>query len=455
MAQALDTTTKIDTKAFNRTVAALVIPMALQNLINVSVQSADVVMLGMVGEVALSAASLAGQVQFVLMLIYFGLASGAAVLTAQYWGKGDIRSIEKVLGIALRFSLTVSVVFTAAALLAPHTLMRIFSNEAEVIELGAQYLRVVAPCYLTTAFSVVFLNIMRSVEKVIISTVVYSISLVVNIIANAVFIFGLFGLPAMGVVGAALGTTCARFVELVIVAVYSRRNQVLRFHVKDIVKMDRVLLGDFIRYAMPTTLNELVWSLGVSANSAIIGRLGAAAVAANSVGQVTRQLATTVSFGVGQAAAIMVGKALGSGQPGRAQIYASRLIKLALITGGCGSVLVFLLREIIPGIMNLSPIADDYLRFILLVMCAYVFFQAITAVMVVGVFRGGGDTRFGLFLDAFTMWGCSILFGFLAAFVFHWPPKAVLFILLMDELVKVPLCIIRYKSRRWLKNVTR
>lgn len=447
--------TTIDTKTFNRTVAALVIPMALQNLINVGVQSADVVMLGIVGEVALSAASLAGQVQFVLLLIFFGLASGASVLASQYWGKGDTRSIEKVLAIALRFSMLVAVLFAAAAMGAPRTLMRIFTTEEEVIALGAAYLRFIAPSYLTTAFTVVYLNIMRSVEKVIISTVVYSISLVVNILANSVFIFGLFGVPALGVVGAALGTTCARFVELVIVALYANRNKIVRLRRKDFLKTDPALMGDFLKYAGPTTLNEIAWSLGIAANAAIIGRLGAAAVAANSVGQVTRQLATTLSFGVAHAAAIIVGKAIGAGEPQKAAVYAGRLLRLALLTGGGGAVLVFLLRPVIINVMNLSPQANDYMSFILLVMCVYVLCQAISALMVVGIFRGGGDPHFGLYLDLSTMWGFSILFGALAAFVFHWPAKVVLLILLIDEVIKLPLCLARYKSRRWLKDVTR
>lgn len=182
---------KADNRAFYKTVVALVLPMALQNLINVGVSSADVIMLGQVGETVLSAASLAGQVQFIMTLVFFGLTSGAAVLTAQYWGKGDTRTIEKVMGIAMRFSLMVGLAFTLAAWLIPEVLMSIYTSEPEVISEGCKYLRIVAVAYIPISITTIYLNIMRSVERVVISTVVYLISLVTNVILNAVFIFGM------------------------------------------------------------------------------------------------------------------------------------------------------------------------------------------------------------------------------------------------------------------------
>ena len=190
---------KTEKKAFYKSVFSLVLPMALQNLINVAVTSADVIMLGAVGETALSASSLAGQVQFIMTLIFFGMTSGAAVLTAQYWGKRDIRTIEKIIGITLRLSLIVSVIFSAAVLLFPEPIMRIFTPDSAVIAEGASYLRIVAVSYVTMSVTMIYLNIMRSVERVVISTVVYLISLVANVILNSIFIFGLLGLPAMGI----------------------------------------------------------------------------------------------------------------------------------------------------------------------------------------------------------------------------------------------------------------
>lgn len=448
-------TVKIDNKAFFRTVAALVVPMAIQNLINVAVQGADVIMLGRVGETVLSAASLAGQVQFVMMLIFFGLASGASVLTAQYWGKGDTRTIEKVMCIAIRIAFVVAILFACAAWLIPHRLMRIFTPEPELIAEGVKYLQVVAFSYIFTGLTTIYLNIMRSVEKVVISTIIYFISFVNNVLFNAVLIFGLFGLPRLGIVGAALGTTLARFIELIIVIIYAARNPVLRIRRKDMFARHKTIMKDFMRYAAPTTINELIWGMAMSANAVIIGHLGSAAVAANSVAQVTRQLATVFSFGVAGATAIIIGKAIGGGEPEKAEAYAKRMILTALATGCFGSIVIFCLRPAILRTMRLSPLAEDYLAFVLLFLCLYVIAQAFTATMVVGISRGGGDTRFGLVLDTCTMWGCSILLASIAAFVLHWPVKVVFVLIMCDEFIKIPFCLARYKSKRWLQNVTR
>lgn len=447
---------KADNRAFYKTVVALVLPMALQNLINVGVSSADVIMLGQVGETVLSAASLAGQVQFIMTLVFFGLTSGAAVLTAQYWGKGDTRTIEKVMGIAMRFSLMVGLAFTLAAWLIPEVLMSIYTSEPEVISEGCKYLRIVAVAYIPISITTIYLNIMRSVERVVISTVVYLISLVTNVILNAVFIFGLLGLPAMGIMGAALATMIARFVELAIVLFYSKKmNRTIRFRISDLFVRDGFLFRDFLRYSIPVVLNELMWGAGASMNSAVIGHLGSAATAANSVAQVTRQLATVVAFGIANAAAIMIGKAIGAGDVERAKNYGARFTKLTLLAGVAGAVVVLIVRPIVMASMTLSPEAEGYLSMMMLVMSYFVIGQAYNTTMVVGVFRAGGDTRFGLALDVISMWCCSILLGAIAAFVLKWSVPVVYIILMSDEVIKVPFTTWRYKTRVWLKNVTR
>ena len=448
--------TKEERRSFYKSVFFLVLPMALQNLINVAVTSADVIMLGQVGETVLSAASLAGQVQFIMTLVFFGLTSGAAVLTAQYWGKGDTRTIEKVMGIAMRFSLMVGLAFTLAAWLIPEVLMSIYTSEPEVISEGCKYLRIVAVAYIPISITTIYLNIMRSVERVVISTVVYLISLVTNVILNAVFIFGLFGLPAMGIMGAALATMIARFVELAIVLFYSKKmNRTIRFRISDLFVRDGFLFRDFLRYSIPVVLNELMWGAGASMNSAVIGHLGSAATAANSVAQVTRQLATVVAFGIANAAAIMIGKAIGAGDVERAKNYGARFTKLTLLAGVAGAVVVLIVRPIVMASMTLSPEAEGYLSMMMLVMSYFVIGQAYNTTMVVGVFRAGGDTRFGLALDVISMWCCSILLGAIAAFVLKWSVPVVYIILMSDEVLKVPFTTWRYKTRVWLKNVTR
>lgn len=446
---------KQERRAFYRSVLTLILPLALQNLINVGVSAADVFMLGKVGEVALSGASLGGQVQFIMNLLFFGLTSGAAILTAQYWGKGEIRVIEQVLGFALKIALIISVLFTVAALLFPAPIMHIFSAEPEVIRAGAEYLRVVAFSYVPIGLTMIYLNIMRSVERVVIATVVYFVSLLVNVLLNYVFIFGAFGFPAMGVRGAALATVCARLTELLIVAVYSRKNKEIRIRGENLLRTPKLLQKDFFVYALPVAGNELCWGSGISAISAIVGHLGSAVVAAHAVTQTVRQLSMVISFGVASSAAIMIGKAIGEGREELARAYGSRFWKLSLIMGAFGSVVVCVAMPVAGRFMSLSPQAREYLVMMTVVLSYFVIGQSFNTTMVVGIFRAGGDAKFGLFLDASMLWGVAILGGFITAFVLKLPVTVVYVFLLSDEVVKIPLVIRRYRSYRWVKNITR
>ncbi len=446
----------IDWKNFYKNVFALVVPMAVQNLINVGVTATDVFMLGRVGEKVLSGASLAGQIQFIMMLIFFGITAGSTVLTAQYWGKRDTDTIEKILGMGLSSGILVAAVFTVLAFFIPDTLMRIYTSDAVVVTEGAKYLRIVGLSYLFMAVTQVYLNIMRSIERVVVATVVYFISLFVNIIINAVLIFGMFGAPRLEIVGAAVGTLCARITELVLVLLYARyKNDIVKIRVRHLVHMDKVLFLDYVRYAMPVVLNEMMWGLGTSCNTAIIGHLGSEAVAANSVAQVARQLAQVVVFGISSATAIWLGKTLGEGKTEHARAYAKRFIWLSLILGGLGGGMILLSGPIVIQVLTLSPQSQSYLTFMFFVMSYFVVGQAFNTTMVCGIFRSGGDTKFGLYMDVTTMWGCSILLGGVAAFVFHAGVPVVYAILMSDEIIKVPICIWRYRKYKWLRNVTR
>lgn len=446
----------IDWKSFYRNVFALVIPMALQNLINVGVTATDVFMLGRVGEKVLSGASLAGQIQFIMMLIFFGITAGATVLTAQYWGKRDTETIEKILGMGLTAGIAVAAVFTVLAFGIPETLMRIYTSDEAVIEEGAEYLRIVGLSYLFTAVTQVYLNIMRSIERVVVATVVYFISLFVNIVINAVLIFGMFGAPRLEIVGAAIGTLSARIVETILVLLYARyKNDIVKIRLRHLVCIDRVLLVDYVRYSMPVVLNEMMWGLGSSCNTAIIGHLGSEAVAANSVAQVARQLAQVVVFGIASATAIWLGKTLGERKTEHARAYARRFIGLSVILGILGGGMILLSIPVVIRVLTLSSQSQSYLIFMFFVMSYFVVGQAFNTTLVCGVFRSGGDTKFGLYMDVLTMWGCSILLGGAAAFIFHAGVPVVYAILMSDEIIKVPICIWRYRKYRWLNNVTR
>jgi putative MATE family efflux protein len=334
--------------------------------------------------------------------------------------------------------------------------MQIYTSESEVIAEGAKYLRIVGFTYILNAITMIYLNIMRSVERVMISTIVYLISLFVNIILNAILIFGLLGFPAMGIEGAAIGTLIARIVEMLIVIGYEMKvKHEVHPHFKDIIKMDKVLFKDFLILSMPVLLNELLWGAGSSANTAVMGHLGSAAVAANSVAQVTRQIATVVSFGVASSAAIMLGKAIGEEKYEEAKAYSKQFVRLSIGFGLIGGLLILCMRPFIMNSLSLSDTARDYLGIMLIVMSYFTLFQAYNTNMIVGVFRSGGDTKFGLIMDVISMWGCSILLGVIAAFVFKFSVPVVYILLMSDEIVKFPFTTLRFKSYKWLKNITR
>lgn len=443
-------------REFLKLVFGLAFPIALQNLINTAVTTADVVMLGKVGETALSSGSLAGQVQFVMSLMIFGMTSGASVLTAQYWGKKDVNTIEKVFSMTISFALIAGCTFFLVVELFPAQIMHIFSSEEEVIAGGVSYLRIVAFCYPISAFTTAYLYLMRSIERVKIGTAVFAGSLVANVLLNAVLIFGLFGVPAMGVRGAALATFLSRCLEFGIVLFYiGKVNRQVRLRAAYFFHWDDLLLKDFLVLSIPVVLNETLWGAGMSANAAVLGQLGSAAAAANSVVRVIRELVMVMSVGLSAATSVLVGKAIGEKRLDLAKVYARRMIGLSIVVTSCASAVMFCLRGRIVGALTLGEQAREYLLFMLAVLAVYNLCQSVSCPVIVGVLRAGGDTRFGLILEGMALWVGSILLGWIGAFVLHLPVKGVFVLLMLDEFIKLPFALWRYRSKVWLRDVTR
>ncbi len=443
-------------KEFLKIVFGLAFPIALQNLINTAVTTADVVMLGKVGETALSSGSLAGQVQFVMSLMIFGMTSGASVLTAQYWGKKELKTIEKVFGMTLCFALVAGVIFFTAVELFPEQIMHIFSSEAEVIEGGAAYLRIVGFSYPLSAFCTGYLYLMRSIERAKIGTAVFACSLLANVVMNAVFIFGLMGVPAMGVRGAALATLLSRCLEFLIVVWYMWKvNRQVRIRRRYFFRWDALLLKDFLVLSIPVVLNETLWGAGMSANAAILGQLGSPAAAANSVVRVIRELVMVMSVGLSAATSVLVGKAIGEKRLDVAETYARRMVGLSIGITVCASAAMLSLRHVITNALTLGAEAKNYLLFMLVVLAIYALCQSVSCPVIVGILRAGGDTRFGLILEGGALWVGSILLGWIGAFILHLPVKAVFVLLMLDEFIKLPFAVWRYRSKIWLKDVTR
>ena len=439
-------------------IAKLVIPIILQNLLSSLVSSADVVMLNFVGQSAISAVSLASQYAHVLFMLFYGLGTGATMLCAQYYGKKDYRAIEVVQGIAMRFSMSVSIIVAVLALTIPEYMMLIFTNDQELISLGAGYIRILSVCYLCWGVTEVYISILRSVGRVAIGTVLNSIAVGLNVVLNAVFIFGWLGAPKLGVIGVALATSISRLVELALCFVVSARSEHIKLRFKAIFIRNKLLFTDFIKLALPAIGNDVVWGLAFSMYSVIIGHLGTDAVAANSLATVVRNFGTILCFGLANAGGILLGQKMGEGKLEETRADGRRVLWLTVAAGAIGGAIVLIARPFVlmyAGGGNFTQTALDYLSVMLLINSYYVMGCAVNTTLIAGVFRAGGDSRFGLICDAITMWVYAVPVGFFAAFVLKLPVLWVYFILCLDEFVKWPAVIHRYRSGKWLKNITR
>lgn len=441
---------------FYSQITKLVVPIVIQNLLSAAVNSADVVMLNYVGQSSISAVSLAANYAGVLFMVYYGLGTGATLLCAQYWGKKDLKAIRVIEGIALRFSLLITLVFSGFALLAPDLMMKLFTNDTELIRIGAGYLRVMSVTYLCWGFIEIYLAVLRSIGKVTIAMILNVLAFSLNIFLNAVFIFGLFGAPRLGATGVAIATAVSRTAELIgciIVSLLFSKD--LKLNPAYMFISNKPLLRDFVRLSLPALANDVSWSVAFSMYSVILGHLGSDAVAANSLVVVVRNFGTVLCFGTASAGGILLGNVMGEGDMERAKEYASKLLKLTVITGAIGGVLILIATPFVLHFAKLSETAMHYLKYMLLINTYYVMGAAVNTTLIAGVFRSGGDTRFGLICDTIDMWCYAVPLGFIAAFVFRLPVLVVYFLLCTDEFVKWPWVIKRYRSGKWLQNITR
>lgn len=434
----------------------LIVPIVLQNLLSAAVNSADVVMLNFVNQESISAVSLAAQYTNVLFMVFYGLGTGATMLCAQYYGKGDQRAIDIVEGIALRFSVAVSVLFAVAALLIPEQMMRLFTPDAELITIGASYIRILSVAYLCWGLTEVYLSVLRSIGRVAISTALNCVAFVGNIILNAVFIFGLFGAPKLGATGVALATSISRLIELALCIVVSIKSEDVKLKLSYMFLKHKVLFADFMKMSMPALLNDIIWGLGFSMYSVIIGQfLGTDMVAANSLVTVVRNLGTTMCFGVASGGTILLGQIIGDNKLDEAEYTAKKVMRMTVVTGIIGGLIVLAAIPVVMNFANLTETGMHYLKVMLLINSYYVLGCAVNTTLIAGVFRAGGNSKFGFWCDLLVMWAYGVPLGLFAAAVLKLPPLWVYFLLCTDEFVKWPFVLRSYHRKKWLNNITR
>lgn len=441
--------------SINRKIAGFVLPIAVQNLLASLVSVSDALMLGMLDQNSLSAVSLATQVQFVLNLFFSALTVGMTILAAQYWGKRDLPAMERLLGTALQISAGISMLFFLAAQCFPEILMLIFTSDTTLIHIGTAYLRIASWSYLLMTLPQVYLCMMKNSGRIIRSTLYGGIAVVINIVLNGIFIFGLFGLPAMGASGAAAATVIAISAELILVLAENFAADMVCVRWKYIRSVNIRLMKDFAYYSLPVLADLLVWGLGFTVFSIIISHMESDAVAANSVANTAKNIISCFCLGLGGGTEIIIGNELGKNNLETAKWYGGRLLRLAAWTGMISGAVLILSSPLYPVLFSsLSNRALEYLKWMLLICGFYMVGKSINVTLIDGVFCAGGDTRFGLWCDIIIMWLIIAPLGALAAFVIKLPVPLVYLILSLDECLKAPAAYMHYRKYQWVKNLT-
>lgn len=440
---------------FYRQMFKLAIPIIIQNLLSAAVNSSDVIMLNYVGQSAISAVSLAANYSNILFMVYYGLGTGASLLCAQYFGKKNMQAIHAVEGIALRFSLAISALVALAAFTMPQRMLLLFTSDQELIAIGSSYIRIMGITYLCWGVTEIYLAILRSIGRVTISMTLNMLAFGLNILLNAMFIFGLFGAPKLGVTGVAIATASSRLIQLVACVIVSLLSKDVKLNPAYMFIRSKTLLNDFIHLSLPALGNDLSWSVAFSMYSVILGHLGTEAVAANSLVTVVRNVGSVFCFAIASAGTILLGRVMGQEELEKSKSYASRMLKMTVVAGAVGGVIVLAVTPFVLRFASLNDTAMHYLKYMLLINSYYIMGSAVNTALIAGGFRAGGDTKFGLICDTIDMWVYAVPLGFFAAFVLKLPVLWVYFLLCTDEFVKWPWVIRHYRKREWAKNITR
>lgn len=432
----------------------LVLPIAFQQFMLALVGASDAFLLGRIDQNLLSAASLAGQITFIYNLFLAAMTIGTSIFAAQYYGKGDISSVEKILAIVIKISVVVAMLFFLATTFIPRQLMQIFTSDLELIEAGVIFLRIVGLTYPMCGISQIYLCIMKNSDKAIRSMVISMVTVILNIILNVIFIFGLFGFPKMGIAGSATATAIARAVELVWTLFESRQIGSIKIRLNYIKHTDGVLRKFFWRYTSPVLGNELVWGCGFTMYSVIMGHLGSDAVAANSIANIVKNLIVCFCIGLGSGGGIIVGQELGAGNLRKAKEYAKQLTIMSIISGVLTGLLLLAIIPLVLQLANLTIQATYYLKWMLVMCSFYMVGKSVNSTTIAGIFCAGGDSKFGFLCDTVTLWCITVPLGLIAAFVLDMPVLMVYFIVNLDEVIKLPAVFSNYKKYKWVKDLT-
>lgn len=442
-------------KKFYNTMITIALPVIIQHLISIGLNLVDTVMIGRLGEAELAAIGIANRFFMIFALFCFGLYSGCAIFISQYWGIKDIKSIRKVFGVEIASAFLVSIIFTSIALFLPDTVMRIFISDIDVINYGVQYLRILGFGYLFIAMSFAMSYNSRSIHRVKITVIINIIALSLNTFLNYVLIYGKLGFPPLGVSGAAIATLIARLLEfsLLIYFIYRDSSHPLAGSFNELFDWNKEFLFKVYKTAFPVFINESGWVLGTSVYYIAYGMIGTDAVA-------TVQVATTVSdffqsffYGIGSACAVMIGNELGRNDKALAYDYAIRFIKMTLVAAAATGIILFSIRNSIIGFYDFKETTNYMLNMSIIVFSIFMIPKMLTYMMIIGILRSGGDTKYCMYLDLFFVWLIGIPLAFFSVLIMHWPIHLVLAAVFSEELLKIFMVMKRIKSRKWINNL--
>ena len=442
-------------KDFLRRLFNLTLPISFQALMLALVAACDAVMLGRIEQNSMAAVSLATQVQFIQNMMLCAVTGSISILGAQYWGKGDKKTLHKIFGMSIRIAFVISLLFCVACVGFSRQIMMIFASDEALISIGASYLRIAGWSYLLTGFSQCYLGMMRVTEHADRCAIISSGAVVINIILNGILIFGLMGMPALGAEGAAIATLISRIIELIWAVVSSFQKDFIHPSLKDLVVRDVLLFKDYVRCGLPLAGAAMFWGVGFTSYTAIMGHLGPDSAAANSVAAVVRDLMCCVCDGVSAAGGIIIGNELGAGNLERGKLYGQRVSKMSVFIGFISTAIILLVTPAVVNFIILTPAAKQYLIGMMVIMAFYMIGRCINTVVINGVFGAGGDTLFDIYSLAVCMWCIAVPLALLGAFVFHWPVLAVYACTCVDEVGKLPWVFYHYKKYKWVKDLTR
>lgn len=434
---------------------ALAAPIGLQNLLVALIGATDALMLGRFSQDAVAAVSLANQIAFIMSLFSSAVIGGGGVLLAQYWGKGDRTTVKNLFCMLMKWVLGISLVFFAAAMFVPELLMRLYTPDAALIEIGAGYLRAISVSYLFSGITQCFFLVMKLEGRAKKSVLISVITLITDIVLDFFLIYGKAGVPALGANGSAYSTVVVELIALVWCILLSRRGDSIRPDWAGVKWFSAAVTRDMFKIALPMLGSSLAWGLGFSLHSLIMGHLGSDATAAAAITSIAQELITCVCKGIAAGAGIMIGKLLGQNLFDKAKAYGRKFCHVSLWVGGFHMLLVAGLGPLVAEYFVLSETAKQYLVAMLVFSAFYVFAYSVNTVIVCGVFPAGGDSRYDAISVFFASWCFSLPLSLLGAFVFHWPVMVVYILMCADEIVKLPWIYPRYRKYLWLKNLTR